>query len=387
MINEYSRMISVALFRKISLYVLLCTLLCAVSSGHAEAPRFKIGLILPLSGPAADYGQSIENCIQLAREDFPDLFSNIKFIFEDAQHDPSLAISSFRKLTNIDKVDLIYTWGVPFCKVLAPIAEAGKVPLVGQCINQDSSAGRKYVVRFMNYTDEYLKTQVEYLRSKRIFKIGVVLAEHPYLEEMYAALRRNLLSGQSVEVVDSYQINDSDLRTSITRLKSSDYDAVGVFLYPGQIAQFYRQAREQQLQLPTFGTNFFESVSELRLARGAMEGAIYANNTVEEGFAERYLKRFHNISQLGFGALGYEFSLLIGRLFNKMDSGSGRASVLDRLTGVARQRGSAAGPFEFRKSTIAGQYFYFPIAVKQVHNDRFVVLQSGDELDNERETG
>lgn len=357
--------------------IILGSLLCLVvllSSVAAEEQSFKVGMILPLSGPAADYGQSIENCVNLAREDAPNDFTNIEFIFEDALHDPTKAVSAFRKLTSVDKVDLVYTWGVPFCKTLAPIAESRKVPLIGQCIDRASTAGKKYVMRFMNHTDQYLQVQTQRLKEQGHKRLALVLAEHPYLEEMLSALRRNLLDGQSVTVVDSYQIKDSDLRTTISKLRNSDFDAIGVFLYPGQISQFYRQAKEQGLSIPTFGTNFFESVSELALANGTMNGSEFTNNSVSRSFAERYEARFKNTSQLGFGALAYEFSLLVGQIFNQGPKPASVDEILARIQAAAPRKGVAAGPYDYRNSKAAGQYFHFPIVVKSVFDREFKVL-------------
>jgi branched-chain amino acid transport system substrate-binding protein len=347
---------------------------------YAEQGKFKIGVILPLSGQAADYGGSIENCIGLAKEDRPELFRNVEFIFEDAQHDPNKAVAAFRKLTAVDKVDLVYTWGVPFCKALAPIAEAARTPLIGQCIDQGSSAGRNYVLRFMNYTDEYLGVQTARLMERREKRIGLVLAEHPYLEEMHAALKRNLREGQTVEVIDSYQVTSTDFKSTVSKIRRNNYDSIGVFLYPGQIAQFYRQLREQRVSIPTFGTNFLESISELKLAGGTMEGAEFTNNTVKQEFADRYQAKYKNASQLGFGALAYEFTILMGNLFGG-DSGAVNADkIMMRLADVSRQEGVAAGPYEFRNTKVAGKYFYFPISVKRISGEAFQIgaqIQTG----------
>ena len=328
-------------------------------------------MILPLSGAAADYGQSIQNSISLAKEDQPEIFTKIKFITEDAQHDVKLAISAFKKLVELDKVDLIYTWGVPFCKGLAPIAEAQKIPLVGQCINQDSTRGRKYVLRFMNYTDEYLLAQVKDLYNKKFERLGIVLADHPYLEEMYEALMRTLVDGQSVKVVDKFLIDNFNFRSTISKVKASNYDAIGVFLYAGQISQFYKQLAEQKLDIPTFGTNFFESLSEINSAGKTMDGAVFANNLARAEYIERYQDKYNSVSQIGFGALGYEFAVLTGKLFNNTPNKLSADQIVAKYTSSGVQGGTAAGPYEFKNIEEAGQYAYFPIAIKRIEAQKF----------------
>ena len=45
----------------------------------AFAEPVKVGAILPLTGPVAEYGQAIVNSINFAREDHPELFENLTF--------------------------------------------------------------------------------------------------------------------------------------------------------------------------------------------------------------------------------------------------------------------------------------------------------------------
>ena len=52
----------------------------------------------------------------------PELFSKIKFYFEDSQWVAISAVSSFTKLTQADQVDIVYNWGNPTTEALAPIA-------------------------------------------------------------------------------------------------------------------------------------------------------------------------------------------------------------------------------------------------------------------------
>ncbi|RIL05036.1 MAG: hypothetical protein DCC75_12070, partial [Proteobacteria bacterium] len=230
--------------------------------GRGSAAHFKVGVIVPLTGSLGDYGMAIYNSIELAKRDRPEVFDRVQFIFEDVQYDTKSAISAFHNLRQLQKIDLVYVWGVTFCKALAPLAEAVRLPMVGQCIDQEAASGRHFILRFMNYSSEYMLVQAEYLKQRGLNRIGIILADNSYLEEMYTALVENLLPGQRLEIIERIPITDMDLRTPISKAKFVEYDAVGVFLGPGQISQFYRQAREQSLSTPTFGTNFFESLSE-----------------------------------------------------------------------------------------------------------------------------
>ena len=57
---------------------------------------FKVGVILPLSGPLAEYGVAASNGFKLAQAERPELFKNIQFLMDDSQYDNKKAISSYQ---------------------------------------------------------------------------------------------------------------------------------------------------------------------------------------------------------------------------------------------------------------------------------------------------
>lgn len=340
----------------------------------ASAEPLKVGAVLPLSGVSSDYGTSIVNSIQLAIEDHPELFKSIKFITEDAGYDSAKAVTAFNKLVDSDRVDLIYTWGVNFCKAVSPLAERRKIPSIGQCIDPGSSRGRDFFVRFMNKSDEYLDLQAEYLLTRSLKKLAIVLTENPYQEEMLGALKRHLRPGQSVEVIQSYLPSSTDLRDGVLKLRSGSFDAVGVFLSPGQISNFFRLLREQRVDMPAFGTNFFESQSEVDAANGAMNGAVFVNNSYSAEYFDRYEARFGKATQPGFGALAYEFAMFVARTVRVPESSklSGIA-ILDSLRRLTSWTpGYAAGPYRFVQSEDAGGYVEFPLTIRRICAGRMV---------------
>lgn len=343
-------------------------------SASAEPVRFKIGAVLPLTGVAAEYGIAIKNCIELAKQDRPELFKNIDFIYEDAAFDPKQAATALNKLVSVDHVDLLYTWGVAFCKALAPIAESRKIPLVGQCIDPESAANRPRIIRFMNFTDQYMSLQARYLKAKGVNKIGILLAEHPYLEEMLAALKRNLLPGQTVEIVDQLPPSEMNLRAYISKFKKTQFDAIGVFLYAGQISEFYKQAAEQSFTALTFGTNFFESLSELKIGGGTMSGAVFVSNEIKDAFLKRYREIFQNESQLSFGAPAYEFALTVGDLFGDRSEPPSSDKILDLFAELPTRQGVAAGPYHYVNDSKVGRFFEFPLVVKRIEGNNLVAL-------------
>lgn len=340
-------------------------LLCQIAAAEA----FKVGFVLPLTGAAADYGEAIENGVQLAVKDRPELFTDIRFEFEDAAYDTKMAITAFNNLADEKKVSLAVTWGVPFCKALAPIAESRKIPLVGICLDPTIAKDKSYVLRFKNTLDEMMQAQTTYLDNKGVKKIGIIISEHPYLEELNLAFNRNLKPGQTVEVVDNLLNNEMDLRSTIGKLKRKNFDAVGVFLFVGQISVFYKQAHDLKYSATTFGTDFFESLSEAKASEGQMNGAVFSSILIKEPFVKRYKEIYGNESQLAFAAPAYEFAITVGELFNKVALPADE--VIKKFSSVGVRDGMASGPYKYVNDKNVGQYFQFPVVMKRVVKDHF----------------
>lgn len=274
---------------------------------RAEQPPLKVGVILSLSGPTAEYGEALRRGIQLGVAHYPEAKRKFQFIFEDAEYSPTKAVQAFHKLAELDKVDLVYVWGVSFCEAIAPLAERRRMPTVAQCISPTVSAKRRYVIRFMNQTNEYVDMLLSEIQARGWKRLGIVITENPYLEEMYNALKERASKNIQIELIDRYQIHQNDFRSTVAKLHQSRYDSIGVFLAAGQISKFYLQMREARLNMASFGSNFFDSYSELEMAGGAMDGAIFANNYVAPIFAAEYFGTYNDLSQVQWAALSYEF--------------------------------------------------------------------------------
>lgn len=365
---------------KIYKWLLLLTLLVVqVNSSYSE-PRIKVGVILSLTGITAEYGYALQNGIRLAEARFPEVRNQITFIFEDAEYDTRRAISAFHKLTSIDKVNLVYVWGVSFCNALAPIAEARKVPLIGQCISHNLSKDRNYVVRFMGDARQYMDQLVAYASSKSWQRVAIVIADNPYLEDMFDALKTSAGSDITVDIIDRYLSNQNDFRSTIMRLKNSNYDAVGVFLVAGQISQFYIQARDLRLDKPTFGTNFTDTYSEIELAKGSMEGTIFANNYVSPEFIKEYRTKFGSDSQVQWAALSFEFTHHLSESIKNDLEDNFKQTILSSFIDTVPVPTGAVGNFRFVQDLSVGRYFSFPLAMKVVkgQHTEFIVRQESN---------
>lgn len=336
--------------------------------------KFKIGAVLPLSGPLAEYGVAARNGINLAKEQQPELFTNLEFVYQDSQWDPKSAVAAFNKLVQMDKVSLVFNWGNPTSEAVAPLAEARKIPLLVLSLDPSCARGRNYVIRFTNPSADFSKRLAQYIKAKGYKKLGVVLAENTYVQGLLDGLKVNLANDQEVTTIATFNLSDMDFRSAVLKARSGSFDTLGVFLISGQVSTFYRQLEQQQVKTPTFGTDFFESPVEIQSAGGAMEGAVYPHLGISPQFEAQYKERYKSDHQIAYAGNAYDLAVMLGTLFNSASYKLGSEQILEILKSNKSSLVGVTGAAKYQHSSDGDSYFEFPIQLKRVEDGEFLLV-------------
>ncbi|MBU0636476.1 ABC transporter substrate-binding protein [Candidatus Micrarchaeota archaeon] len=334
----------------------------------SDEEKTKIGVIVPLSGPLAEYGVAMQNGLVLAKENLGAEASGFELIFEDSQYDPKIAVLAYTKLSQVDEVDFVVVFGSPTSEAIAPIVDSQRVPMVSTAIATEIPKESPFIVRGLDRPEAYTVKTLEYLREQNISRIGMVKAENSYIQYLYDSLLESKLPEEKIVLIDNYTLGDNDFRASLLKIKESDVEAIGVFLGSGQISLFYKQATELGVNLPTFGTDFFESQTEIDNADGAMEEAIYANNEVDADFKESYRNRFGNESQIVYA--GYSYDLF--RIMVKKGNFESPEKFMESLKNVKDFEG-ILGPTSYTEKE-GDRYFQKPVYMKKIENNEITTI-------------
>jgi branched-chain amino acid transport system substrate-binding protein len=358
--------------------VIFTIVISLLSSGivAAEGRRFRIGVSCPLSGVLAEYGTAVRNGIELARRDNPERFAGVEIIFEDSQWDPKVAVSVFRALRSQHKVDLVFNWGNPTSEAIAPIAERGRVPTIVMSSDPRIAAGKKYIVRSINSAVQ-LGQQLAKEVSRRGFRsVGVIVADNSYVGGVVDGLSSSLQGAAQVDIVDRVPLDTQDFRSVVAKMKSRNYDVLGIMLISGQLSAFYRQMQAQDLRRASFGPDFLDSSQELQAAGTAVEGAFHPNFDVVESFRLKYQAEFGNDAQIPFAANAYDVTSLLAKLF-----GAGQQSqmnidgVMDAIRGV-RDYDGANGRMSVHRDESGDVYFEYPLVIKEARHGASITLRN-----------
>lgn len=351
-------------------------ILIGVSCGDVAAVAedqvpMNIGVIVPLSGPIAEFGIAFKNGLQLATgEKSP---NNCRFIFEDSQYDSKMALGAFRKVTEIDKAKIVYNFGGPTTEALAPIAEAQKVILFNSETEPSLSIGRKYVVRFNSPSEDLASALIHFLQRTDHHSIGIVRTDNQYINGIYRAFLKALPPTISTEEVAAFSPTDSDFRSIVSRLRTKKFDTIGVLLLGDQISLFFQQMNSQGLHLQTFSVDTLESKSRIAASGPAIEGAIFAANAVTESFREGYQKTFGNQAQIHWAAFGFDFGSMITA---NVCSSARNLSADDVLSALKSAHGKGAnGDYHYVESAEGDKYFSFPTIIRRIKDGEVTTVE------------
>ncbi len=358
-------------------YLLPILLLFILSSScnstlKEDFKKFEIGLILPLSGGLSEYGEATKNGIEMALKEKPELFTNINLHFEDSAWESKKAISAFNKLAIKDKASLIYTWGNPTGEAVAVLSERYKLPLLVMGSDPKITKDKNFIIRTICTSEQFAKKLADYINTKDYKKLGFIVAENTYVQGLFIGLKKYLNPSKQISIIDNYNISDQDFRTTVSKIKNSDFDALGVFLISGQISSFYRQLQEQKVSLPSFGTDFFESKTEINFSNGGMNGAVYSHTGISDKFKNTYINKYGNDLQIAYAGQGYDLAILLGKLFN--NNPNLEAIEIMKVLKSDWTLNGVSGEISYKNSAETGPYFDVPIRLKKIVDEEYVAL-------------
>jgi len=349
-------------------------LLCSPHNAAAENVRLRVGVVVPLSGPVAEYGTAIRNGLELAQTDNEQLRKQIEFVFEDHYYDNKAAISAINKLAAANDVDLVYLWGYGMCQAAIPAAEAQRLPTVAVTAEDGINTGRKYVLRFSYRAKQLAEAILAYLRSRQIRQIGLVQTDIAFIKAISDGIIAGIRQDEAAELVDSFVIGEGDFRSTINKLKGRSFAILGVLLAPGQVSEFFKQADALRYKVPAFGASPFESSSEIARANGLMENAVFPGLDISDDFAQRYIVLHGQDNQLGWAANAYDFGLILARVAENLREQKTRGIALLEQFRKIEYFDGAEGRIRFKADPKYGDGFEFPVVMKRISGKSYTVI-------------
>ncbi len=346
-----------------------------------KSPAFKLGVILPLSGNLAFFGQAHLNSEILFQEDksSPSPKTRFTIVYEDSAYDTKQAISAYRKLISIDKVDAIYCFGGPMLSALAPLAEADKIPFFAPESEDRDAANKKYVTLFRNVTGEFGKVIWDELRSKGVKNLGVVRNNNQFMDTLMRGVVDNAQIGEFVTKEIDVIPGTVDFRTQILQLKKKKLDYLLVLLLPGSHRAFLKQSMELGYKIPMIGVEEFAVTEENAGLEKYIEDTLVVAPYVTKEFRTRYNNRFGTDLGIEYGVEYYDFLSLFFTTILKQYTVPTKEKLIKEMR-FTREKAGISGNYTLKKTDTGATYYSFPIGIYKVGDGKLVDYKMVDKF-------
>jgi branched-chain amino acid transport system substrate-binding protein len=234
--------------------------LCLAGSAMA-AESIKVGVVLPLTGEQAKFGEIEKNSFLLALEEINGAGGvngkKIELVIEDDTGKPDVGRSAMEKLITQDKVPVVgggYSSSVSFA--MAAVAQQRKIPFVVNTGSDDKITEQKwdYVFRLNPPASEYPTSVNEFLKEVVKPQTVAILHENTNFgqssSKSFAEQAEKL--GLKVAMKEGYQSGAVDFKPLLVKVKAANPDLVYMVSYVMDAALLMRQSKELDLNPKLF---------------------------------------------------------------------------------------------------------------------------------------
>jgi branched-chain amino acid transport system substrate-binding protein len=228
------------------------------SNKGEEGATYKVGIILPLTGDAAAYGEPARNVITMATDEINKAGGvngkNLEMIFEDGKCAGPSAASAAQKLVSVDKVQVIIGG---FCSseslAAEPITTAAKVLLFSAASSSPDLTGKsKFFVR--NYPSDSAQGKVLAniaYNDKGWKNVAFMQEQLDYPLGIYKAFDSNFTALGGKTTKEEFPSSNAEFRTALTKIRAQNPDALFIDTQTSAVAErILKQMSELKWQVP-----------------------------------------------------------------------------------------------------------------------------------------
>jgi branched-chain amino acid transport system substrate-binding protein len=316
----------------VAVSVLLLVAACTKKSGEtpqqtaAALTEIRIGQFGSMTGGEATFGQSTDKGVRLAI-DAKNAAGGIKgkkivLITEDNQGKPEEASAVVKKLITQDNVIAILG-EVASTRSLAaaPIAQKYKIPMVTpSSTNPKVTQVGDYIFRvcFIDPFQGPVMARFAYdnLKLKKVAILKDLKSDYSLgLAEFFSAKFKAM--GGEIVSEQNFQTGDADFKGQLTRIRSTNPEALFIPAYYTEVGLIARQARQLGIKAVLLGGDGWDSPKLFEIGQEAVNGSYFSNHYASESpnaATQKFIKDFtakFKEGPDGLSAAGYDAAMIL----------------------------------------------------------------------------
>jgi branched-chain amino acid transport system substrate-binding protein len=366
----------------------------AASLPLACQDTIKIGVITPLTGSQAAFGEAHKNGYLIALDELNAkggvLGKKIELDFYDDQGKPDQAVQGVAKLVDLDHVPIVLgSYSSETTKAMLPAVSQRQVPLIIPTATADNlmESQSPWIFRICASTADYAKAVTAFLKANGAPKTMAVVYENTNFGQSSLKAMTPEAHAAGIQLVASepYEAKSPDYRAVLQRVKKANPDVIYFASYLLDAVTLMRQAQEIDLN-PKFYTAASAgfATAEFPTAKGAGKNAEYTYTAAQwvpgarwagsKEFDAEYLKRYN--SHPAYHAVeAYVALQLAARVINDAKS-KDPSKIRDALKNLNVSM-TPFGPIKFDAN---GQNPH-PVMITQVQGGQYRVVYPPDTAD------
>lgn len=300
------------------------------TQAFAVVDSVKVGVLFPMTGATATFGQESLNGLKLALEENKGA-PTLNLIVEDTQGTPAGAAAAVNKLISSDKVSVVIGEVASSNTIAASTAAQGaKVPLMTHASTNDTvTTGKDYVSRICFVDSFQGLVMAQFAANKLKAKTAVILvdSDSDYSRGLQASFKKAFTDGGGRVVAEvSYSQKDTDFKAQLTKVRKEKPDVVFIPGYYTQVGSILRQADELKITSKILGTDGWDSPDLFKIAGKAAAGRYMSSHFAPDdkdpkvqAFVKAY-KAKYNATPGAMAALGYDAGMFMKAAVNVANS-------------------------------------------------------------------
>lgn len=334
--------------------------LMLVGAATAAEP-VKVGIVLPLTGSQAKFGEIEKRSFEMAAEEINAAGgvkgNKIQLIFEDDTGKPDVGRSAVEKLITRDKVPVItggYSSAVT--QAATAVAQQNKIPFLVTTGSADeiTEKGYDHVFRINPTSSEYFDPFETLLQKTGGVKTMALLYENTQFGQSSAKDVEGAAKKMGIQVLvkEGYQAGAIDFKPLLSKVKAANPDIIYMVSYVMDAALLMAQSKELDINPKLFaggGAGF--TLPEFQQKAGAAADLVYSATLWTEDVAykgareyyDKYKKRYNSETEY-HGAEAYGSMQVVADALKRAKSFSPK-DIRDAL--AATDMMTAFGPVKF----------------------------------------
>ena len=302
----------------------------------------QVSAILPLTGPAAFFGEEFKNGMQLANSG-----NQIGIDFEDSASTPAQGASAFSKTLTGRFKDLTIIALSPVASAVTPQAIAAKVPILQSMVSASNIAAKSpYTFRYFTSGAQEAPIAADIaMKNLGLKKLAMIYSNDEYGIAYYDGFKSEV-EASGLKLVDSetFSSKDTDYRTQLTKIAATKPDAIYIIALNKSLIAIMKQISEMKIK-STLLTNWVFADRSIMASAGTLAEGVYFTtpsfyfdnpDPLVVKFKSDYQKAYGK-SPSAYAAIAYDVVNILGKV-KKASTDSG-LDVVQKIKALGSMKG------------------------------------------------